>query len=57
MSKQLRVKKRGGAAMPEDTSLTESAMLEPDNLKNASGDNPDKQGGSLVIPAKATMGE
>ena len=43
--------------MPEDTSPTESTMLEQDSPKNAGGDNPDKQGGTLVLPAKATVGE
>ena len=61
MSKQSRGKKRGGAAMPsdvsEDTSPTESAMLELDSPKNASGGNPDKEGGALVIPAIAKVGE
>ncbi len=50
MSKQSMGKKRGGAAMPsdvlEDTSPTESAILELDSPKNARGDNPDKQGGA-----------
>jgi hypothetical protein len=32
-------------------------MLEPDSPKNAGGDNPDKQGGVLVLPATATVGE
>ena len=57
MSKQSRGKKRGGAAMPEDTSPTESTMLEPDSPKNASKGKPDEEGGALVIPAKATVGE
>ena len=57
MSKQSRGKKRGGAAMPEDTSPTESAMLELDSPKNAGGDNPDKQGGALVLLAKAMVVE
>ena len=48
---------RGGAAMPEDTSPTESVMLEPDSPKIASGGKPDKEEGELVIPAKATVGE
>ena len=43
--------------MPEDTSPTESAMLEPDSPKNAGRENPDKQGGAMVIPAKATVEE
>ena len=43
--------------MPEDTSPTESAMLEPDSPNNAGGENPDKQGGALVIPSKAPVGE
>ena len=61
MSTQSRRKKRRGAAMPsdvsEDTSPTESPVLEPDSPINAGGENPDKQGGALVIPAKATVGE
>ena len=61
MSKQSRGEKRGGAAMhsdvSEDTSPTESAMLEPDSLKSAGGGKPDKEGGALVIPAKTTVGE
>ena len=54
MSMQLRVKKKGGAAMPslkkitktgasEDTSPKDSAMLEPDSPTNANGEDPDKQ--------------
>ena len=57
MSKQPRGKKRGGAAMPGNTSPTESAMLEPDSPKNAGKWKPDKEGGALFIPAKATVGE
>ena len=41
----------------EDTSPTESTMLEPDSPKNSGRGNPDKQGGALVIPAKAAVGE
>ena len=41
----------------EDTSPTESAMLELDSPKNAGGGNPDKEGGVLVIPTKAMVGE
>ena len=54
---------RSGAAMPsdvsEDTSPTgrERAMLKPDSPKNSNGRNPDKEGGTLVIPAKAMVGE
>ena len=54
MSTQSRGKKRRGAAMPsdvsEDTSPTESAMLEPDSPTNASEGDLDKQGWALVIP-------
>ena len=61
MSKQSMGKKKGGADMPsdvsEDTSPTEIAVLEPDSPKNASKGKPDKEGGALVIPAKATVGE
>ena len=38
-----------------DTSPTESAMLEPDSPTNAGGGDPDKQGGALVISAKAKV--
>ena len=44
-------------ANTEDTSPTESAMLEPDSPKNAGEGKPDKEGGALVIPEKATVGE
>ena len=65
---QLRGKKRGGAAMPsvakntkthvsENASPTESAMLGPDSPTNAGERDLDKQGGTLVIPAKAAVGE
>ena len=72
MYTQLRGKKRGGAAIDksllsstkttktdasEDTSPKESAMLEPDSPTNAGGGDPDKQGGTLVIPAKAKVGK
>ena len=66
MSKQSRVEKKGGAAMPsdvpedtlpEDTFSTESTMLEPDSPKIAGGEKPDKEEGALFIPANATVGE
>ena len=41
----------------EDTSPTESTMLELDSPKIAGGGKPDKEGGALVIPAKAAVGE
>ena len=41
----------------DDTFPTESAILEPDSPKNAGGGNPDKEGGALVIPAKAKVGK
>ena len=44
-------------ALPEVTSFTESAMLEPDSPKIANGEKPDKEKGALVIPAKAKEGE
>ena len=52
MSTQSKGNKKGGAAMPsdvpedtspEDTSSTESAMLELDSLKTAGGKKPDKE--------------
>ena len=68
MSTQSRSKKGGGAAMPsstnitktdvsEDSSPTQNAMLEPESPTNAGGGDPDKQGGALVIPAKAKVGK
>ena len=41
----------------EDTSPTERAMLELDSPKNSGKEKPDKEGGALVIPAKATVEE
>ena len=41
----------------EDVSPTESAMLELDSPTNAGVGDPDKQGGMLVIPAKAKVGK
>ena len=43
--------------LPEDTSSTESAMLEPDSPKIAGGEKPDREEGALFIPANATVGE
>ena len=43
--------------VPEDTSSTESAMLELDSPEIAGGEKADKEEGALVIPAKATVGE
>ena len=68
MSTQLSGKKRGCAAMPsaaeitkgdvsDDASSTESSVLGPDSPTNASGGDPDKQRGALVIPAKAKVGK
>ena len=42
---------------PEDTSFTESAMLEPVSPKIAGREKPDKEEEALVIPAKATVGK
>jgi hypothetical protein len=42
---------------PEDTSFTESAMLEPVSPKIAGREKPDKEEEALVISAKATVGE
>ena len=41
----------------EDKFPTESAMLEPDSPKNAGGGSPDKEGGALVVSAKAKVGK
>ena len=69
MSKQLKGKKRKGAAMSskaritkvdasEDALLTESALLGPDNLTNAGeGGKDEQEGEALVIPEKAEVGE
>jgi hypothetical protein len=43
--------------LPEGTSSTESAMLEPDILNITSGEKPDKEEGVSVVPGKATVGE
>ncbi len=43
--------------LPEDTSSTESAMLESDSPTISGGEKPDKEEGALFIPAKATVGE
>ena len=43
--------------VPEDTPSTESAMLELESPKIASGEKPDIEEGALVIPAKAAVGE
>jgi hypothetical protein len=55
-------KKKGGAAMPSDvlwdTSSSDEGILEPRIRPTiAGGGKPDKEGGVLVIPAKATVGE
>jgi hypothetical protein len=63
MSKQLKGKKRRGAAMSseakitkgdasEDALPTESALLGPDNPTNAGGGDRYEQGEVLVIPEK-----
>ena len=68
MSKQLKGKKRRGAAMSsevkntkgdasEDALPTESALLGPDNPTNAGGGDRDEQGEALVIPEKTEVGE
>jgi len=43
--------------LPEDTSFTESAMLEPVSPKITGREKPDKEEESLVISAKATVGK
>ena len=43
--------------LPEDTSFTESAMLEPDSPKIADGERQYKEEGALVIPVEAKVGE
>ena len=43
--------------MSEDTSPTQSAMLEQDSPNNAGRGSPDKQGGALVIPEIEKLGE
>jgi hypothetical protein len=58
MSKQSIGKKKGGADISSDVfyniSSSESATLEPWSSKLAGVGKPDKEGGALVIPAKAT---
>ena len=59
MSKQSMGKKKGGADMPsdvsEDTSSSERAILELWNPTIAGVGKPYKEGGALVIPAKAMV--
>ena len=63
MSKQLKGKKRMGAAMSseakstkddasEDALPTESALIGPDNPTNDGGGDQDEQGEALVVPEK-----